>query len=311
MKKLLFVMLVPVFILGVAGCGKIDPDVQTDHLIQGQWFHDKEDYSLTITPDTLVVKTGTVSKPYRTEFSYVGERKSTDTKVTGDITLYDYKDKTEVATIRVAYDGSGPTLKISDTDLTAEEFYYNDAFPLEGTYTGIAPEGGGGGGGGDGDYLIVMAGTTELKCDVDMLLNGSGAGTVTISSDKKSFTVDTTENGYGNALAYFKVDFGSKKLSDYTKVRFTFKAASGDTNSKTICVYGNAAEPSGYTAVNGTNFAVAATSLVTDLTVGDDYELTISTASTLACKDESTVYFIIMAHAEDIVHTVSNIAFVE
>ena len=134
MRKLLLVMLVPVLVLGVMGCGGIDADVQTDYQIQGAWQF--EDYVLYINAGTLVVKfVNEVSTPYRTEFSYVGS--ALDVPVIGDITLFNYKTNEEIASMRLTCEPK-ETLTIAGIDWNVEEYYYRDAFPVEGTYISLA-----------------------------------------------------------------------------------------------------------------------------------------------------------------------------
>jgi hypothetical protein len=149
MKKLLFVLLAPVLILGVMGCGEtIDPAIQTDYLMQGSWKHAEKPYILVITPDTITVKYIEVSEPYRTEFSYAADR--TATKVSADITMFAYKDKSEIAIFRADVDATDPeavTLKISQIEWSVDEFYYNLPFPPEGTYESLAAADDGSGGG--------------------------------------------------------------------------------------------------------------------------------------------------------------------
>jgi hypothetical protein len=153
MRKLLLVMLVPILVLGVMGCGnKIDADTQTDYPIQGAWIMD--DYTVYINAATMVVKYYTdVSTPYRTEWSREGDFKAGEV-IEGELTVFGYKDNVELATLPITYtpgtagtpaDPDDPeseatastaaTLLIGDYDFEVEEFYYANAFPKPGLYT--------------------------------------------------------------------------------------------------------------------------------------------------------------------------------
>ena len=82
MKKLLFVLLVPVLVLGVMGCGKnYVNDTETDAWMQGSWTGNEaavgglpaatSAMSLAISAGQLTVKYGDFYvMPYRTEFNY-------------------------------------------------------------------------------------------------------------------------------------------------------------------------------------------------------------------------------------------------
>jgi hypothetical protein len=134
MRKLLLVMLVPILVLGIMGCNKIDPDVQTDYIVQGAWVAEDEGYTLIINAGTLVVKyKEDVSTPYRTEWSRDGEFDAE--KVTGSLTLFDYKTNTEIATIDIDCT-AGETLTVDYPTgyMANEEYYYSNAFPKDTTY---------------------------------------------------------------------------------------------------------------------------------------------------------------------------------
>jgi hypothetical protein len=140
MRKLLLVMLVPVLVLGVMGCGnKIDADVQTDYLVQGSWVLD--DYTLVINAATMVVKYVTdVSTPYRTEWSYISDPTDRTANPEGEMTLFDYHSNGEIATIHVLV-VPGETLTVSDIVWNVEEYYYSNAFPIEGEYIALSKAG--------------------------------------------------------------------------------------------------------------------------------------------------------------------------
>jgi hypothetical protein len=154
MRKLFLLILAPVLVFGVMGCNKIDPDVQTDYLMQGGWVFEDGDYILIINAASMVVQyIADVSTPYRTEFSYEGERYSNadETEIKGEMTLFGYKDNAEIANLNLILtidkeDPKNNTLEIVTIAPTIEEYYYSDALPKEGTYTSLY-EGGGGGGG--------------------------------------------------------------------------------------------------------------------------------------------------------------------
>jgi hypothetical protein len=159
MRKLLLVMLVPVLVLGVMGCGnKIDAGVQTDEKVQGAWTGsgDASGYVLFISAAQITVKfADKVSTPYRTEFGYqagtprfLGEAGAGDawlgedpavTPAEGDIaaniTLFKYEDNTEIATIKVVLVGGA--LTILDVNNADDLYYKADAFPVEGTYSAM------------------------------------------------------------------------------------------------------------------------------------------------------------------------------
>jgi hypothetical protein len=143
MRKLLFVLLLPILVLGVMGCGKIDPDVQTDYTIQGSWAGNTDDaelapYILVINAATMVVKYYTdVSTPYRTEYSPSNTDRADVKNAEGTLTLFDYQTNEEIASINLKLSDEGKTLTIVDgeTSWNIEEYYYSKAFPKEGKYT--------------------------------------------------------------------------------------------------------------------------------------------------------------------------------
>jgi hypothetical protein len=141
MRKLLLVMLAPILVLGVMGCGKIDPDVQTDYTIQGSWAGATDDpelapYILVINAATMVVKYYTdVSTPYRTEYSPSNTDRADVKNAEGTLTLFDYQTNDEIASIDLALSAEGKILTIANTSWNIEEYYYSKAFPKEGKYT--------------------------------------------------------------------------------------------------------------------------------------------------------------------------------
>jgi hypothetical protein len=190
MRKLLLVMLVPLLVLGVMGCGKIDPDVQTDYTIQGSWAGAAEDdggdpadtanYMLIINAATMVVKYyQDVSTPYRTEYSPSNTADRADVKkAAGELTLFDYQTNDEIATITLALSDEGKTLKISATSWNVEEYYYSKAFPKEGTYTLQETEADDGTGGG-AKLDLASAMLTISPTDGAITLKGAAAGKAT------------------------------------------------------------------------------------------------------------------------------------
>jgi len=81
MKKLLLVMLVPVLVLGVIGCGDtwVD-DTETDAFVQGNWAGvDNDDvgilnplnYEIAISAGQLTIMYADLVIPVRTEFAYL------------------------------------------------------------------------------------------------------------------------------------------------------------------------------------------------------------------------------------------------
>jgi hypothetical protein len=142
-------------------------------------------------------------------------------------------------------------------------------------------------------------------------LTDATRATFTIAGDKKGFTIAQTNNGYGNGLAYFKVDFGDKKLGDYKTITFNFATVGthdGDTNdiaSKPIDVYSNTDVPSGYISLETSGFVH--TPNIGDLTKNDEYTLDIP--KNVPGASSSAVYFIIGLHCKNAKYTVSNVLF--
>jgi hypothetical protein len=166
MRKLLLVMLVPVMVLGVMGCGDtIDPGVQTDAKIQGAWVNEAADYKVFVSAAQMSVKyMQDVVTPYRTEFSYqfadpryISEDTEDDaadwagedgfdysyTPKEGDIaaliTLFRYVDNVEIATIAIVWAAGSSSadgeLHVIDVTYAEDEYYYSNAMPKVGKYT--------------------------------------------------------------------------------------------------------------------------------------------------------------------------------
>jgi hypothetical protein len=164
MRKLLLVMLVPVLVLGVMGCGsKIDESIQTDAYIQGAWLGsgDASGFTLVFNAGQMTVTTDKTVTPYRTEFSYisadprfisadVGEdawageadvtfTSSTD-QIVASVVLFKYEDNTELMTVYLFADvtnktASGCTMTVAKVVYAEDYYYFKDAIPEEGTYT--------------------------------------------------------------------------------------------------------------------------------------------------------------------------------
>jgi len=103
--------------------------------------------------------------------------------------------------------------------------------------------GSGGGGGGGGDELPSLAGdgftvtfVDKLKAETtqDVVVIENPGATLGYLDDNSGYlyTYGTgADMNYGNAIAYFAVDLGSKTLGDYEKVTFKWRAYGGDVTS--------------------------------------------------------------------------------
>ena len=108
--------------------------VQTDYRVQGAWA--LEDYVLFINAESLVVKyKEDVTTSYRTEWVYAtGTNPNTvDGDIKGTMTLFDYKTNDEVGTLSISCIPND-SLTVAIESIELEEYYYNNAFPREGTY---------------------------------------------------------------------------------------------------------------------------------------------------------------------------------
>jgi hypothetical protein len=160
MRKLLLIILVPIFALAMMGCGdQVDAAVQTDEKIQGGWFFEDGDYTLYINAAAMSVKyMKDIVIPYRTEFGYTnlaaGSNRysnADETEIKGTMTLFNYKENFEIATLELILtidkeDSKNNILEIVTITYENEEYYYADAMPKIGEYTNMG--GGEGGGGG-------------------------------------------------------------------------------------------------------------------------------------------------------------------
>jgi len=98
-------------------------------------------------------------------------------------------------------------------------------------------------------FDIKVNGVTQTVGATDYLgvANSGASSAMSGLADRSGYSVNTIGNGYGNAYHYFKVDFGSENIGDYTGIRFKYKAVAGDANYKTVRVKAALAPPpSGY-----------------------------------------------------------------
>jgi uncharacterized lipoprotein NlpE involved in copper resistance len=147
----------------------------------------------------------------------------------------------------------------------------------------------------------IKAGESNLRAAVPAQLE--------ISADGKSFTIDNTgTNGYGAELYYFRVDFGSFKMYDFSKIKFDWNGQSGDLGGKVIVVRGTAApsltDANAYFSMETSNVAKTAN---IDAQVSQTFELDLDLKSPAA--SESVVYFTIFPHNSGAKVTIGNVTF--
>jgi hypothetical protein len=118
----------------------------------------------------------------------------------------------------------------------------------------------------------------------------------------------TYSSGYGNAYAYFAVDFGSKKLNEFSAIEFSVQGVSGDNGYKSYGVWAGLTAPSGHIDLNAVGSGVLATgSYENDGKAKQDFSLSLSTA------DDSltgTVNFVLNVHAGVAAWNISDIKFI-
>jgi hypothetical protein len=165
------------------------------------------------------------------------------------------------------------------------------------------------GGGGPGKITFGPADTT-----VQIVANGSNSAPGTISYNDGAYTYDRNGGGWGNQIAYFTINFGPAKLSDYTDIKFNIKTT-GDAGYKNIYVLADtdmvALNEAGLTDTQRTDLAVAQSDgQVADVSDYDaDFEITGAQATALA--GESVLDFAIYLHSNATqVITISDFEFV-
>jgi hypothetical protein len=152
---------------------------------------------------------------------------------------------------------------------------------------------------------------------VKIVANGTNAKPGTIDYDNGAYIYDRNAGGYGNQVAYFTINFGTAKLSDYTDIKFKIKtepgnnggtaATDGDAGGKVIYVLANedfaAAGPIGWTdgqLYSGAGDAVSMTIAQSpDNINAADYTFNASIigAKAAAFDTKSTLDFAVYMHA--------------
>jgi hypothetical protein len=141
-------------------------------------------------------------------------------------------------------------------------------------------------------------------------------GTVEVTEDEDGFTFTYPESGanvnYGNSYAFFKVDFGTDTLADYSEVKFTFKGEGGDVTYKSIYLKPFTDKPTASLAELAGNIGFVATGY--DGVAPKDFTFKISDSD---FDTESELYFAVPVWANNALsgvttsYTFTNIEFVK
>jgi len=86
--------------------------------------------------------------------------------------------------------------------------------------------------------MFVMAGSTKIEdIEVKVSMSGSSArGTITHFEDNTGYRFAGTGAGHRGKYAWFEIDFGAKKLSDYKEIKFDFEVISSTDADRRIAL---------------------------------------------------------------------------
>jgi hypothetical protein len=136
MKKLLLVMLVPVLVLGVMGCGKVlDADIMPLDL-QGSWENTAAELVLVLAGNEATIystSNNLRTAAYRVEVTANKDTNGNMSASTGQIKFVGFTDKKakEIATVEFGFSGTS----IEITKVTRADDAVSYLIPELGTYT--------------------------------------------------------------------------------------------------------------------------------------------------------------------------------
>jgi hypothetical protein len=169
-------------------------------------------------------------------------------------------------------------------------------------------------------YTKVIGAVPEFEITVDGAAVSVGIesikGSVEVTEDGDGFTFTYPESGanvaYGNSYAFFKVDFGTGTLADYSEVKFTFKGEGGDVPYKNIYLKPFTEKPTASLVELVGNIGHVATGY--DGVIPKDFTFKISDSD---FDEESVLYFAVPIWANNALagvatsYTFTNIEFVK